>query len=305
MGASVYFADTNELATLTNTFTVGGVATDPTTVSLIVTDPTGTATTYTYAGGTVTKSGTGIYTKDVTCSSAGEWTYQWTGTGDCSDTTLGTWTVQEITLGHLYVTPQVLKSRLGISATDTASDYELWGACFAASRAIEHYCDRMFWRTASSEVRTFQPRGWYDLPLPDFCDLVSVTTLKTDATGDGTFEQTWSATDYQLLPQNYTAAPENRPYTHIRAIGSYTFPLIVPRTLARLDRVQVTGVFGWPAVPHGIRQATAILASETFRLKDAPFGIATFGDLGVIRVHENPMVQAFAAPYRRNPILIA
>lgn len=305
MGATVFFANTNELATLTNTFTVSGTATDPTTVTLTVTDPNGAATSYTYAGGTVTRTGTGVYTRDVACATAGEWSYQWIGTGVGSDAEVGSWTVFEVELGHLYITPQVLKSRLGIPAADTASDYELHASCFAASRAIEQYCERIFWRTLSSEVRTFEPCGWYELPLPAFSDLVSVTTLKTDQTGDGTFETTWATTDYQLLPVNPSAAPESRPYTCIRAIGTQTFPLLIPQTLARLDRVQITGVFGWPAVPQGIRMAAAILASETFRLKDAPFGVATFGELGAIRVRENPMVQAFAAPYQRNPIRMA
>jgi hypothetical protein len=303
--ATVFYANTNELATLTNTFSVGGVATDPTAVSLVITDPTSTATTYTYALAQITRTSAGIYTKDVACPTAGEWQYQWIGTGAASDTQVGTWTVQEIELGHLYVTPQMLKSRLGITSTDTAQDYELHAACFAASRAIEQYCERSFWRTASTEVRTFTPRGWYDLPLPDFCDLVSVTSIATDGTGDGVFETPWAVTDYQLLPVNPGAAPERLPYTHVRAVGVQTFPLIVPQVLARLDRVQITGVYGWPAVPQPIRMATAILASETFRLKDAPFGIATFGDMGAIRVKQNPMVEAFAAPYQRHAVRMA
>jgi hypothetical protein len=303
--ASVFFANANELATLTNTFSVGGVPTDPTAVSLVITDPLGAAVTYTYAGATITKTTTGVYTKDVACTTAGEWQYQWIGTGAAADTQVGTWTVQETELGHLYVTPQMLKSRLGIAATDTTQDYELHAACFAASRAIEQYCERSFWRTASTEIRTFVPRGWYDLPLPDFCDLVSVTTLATDDTGDGVFETTWTTADYQLLPINPGAAPESRPYSHIRAVGTLTFPLLIPLILARLDRVQITGVFGWPAVPQPIRMATAILASETFRLKDAPFGIATFGELGAIRVRQNPMVEAFASPYQRHAVRMA
>jgi hypothetical protein len=305
LGASVFFADTNELATLTNTFKVGTTPTDPSTVSLAVTDPLGATTTYTYAGGTVSKTTTGIYTKDVACSSAGEWSYKWTGTGTAADVELGTWTVQETQLGRLYVTPQMLKSRLGIPQTDITSDYELHAACFAASRAIEQYCERVFYRTASSEVRTFVPAGWYELPLPAFSDLVSITTLATDNTGDGVYETTWATSDYQLLPVNPQAAPETKPYERIRAVGTLTFPLMIPLILARLDRVQITGVFGWPAVPQGVRMAAAILAAETFRLKDAPFGIATFGDMGAIRVRQNPMVEAFAAPYQRQPIRIA
>jgi hypothetical protein len=298
--ATVFYANANELATLTNTFSVSGVATDPTAISLTVTDPTGTATTYTYALAQITRSGAGIYTKDIPCSTAGEWQYLWTGTSAASDAQAGTWTVYETDLGHLYVTPQMLKSRLGI--TGTSDDYELHAACFAASRAIEQYCNRIFWRSASA-ARTFVPMGWYELELTDYNDLVSITTLKTDTSGDGTFDVTWSASDYQLLPFNPGSAPETRPYTRIRAIGTQMFPLTIPLVLARMNRVEITGVWGWPTVPIGIREASLILAAETFRLKDAPFGVAGFGEFGAVRIRNNPMVAYYADPYRRNAIL--
>lgn len=301
MAATVFFQSANELATLTNTFKVNGTATDPTTVTLTITDPTGAVTAYTFAAAQITKTGTGVYTKDIPCTVAGEWTYEWEGSTAASDAVAGTWTVYETQLGRLYATVEALKSRLGIA--DTVDDYELHGACFAASRAIEQFCERTFYRSGT-EARTFTPANLYAVKLPEFNDLVSVTTLKTDASGDGVFELTWSASDYQLQPVNPGAAPEQRPYTRIRAVGTLLFPLPVP-TLMRTDLVQVTGVWGWPAVPYAIRQAALILAAETFKLKDAPFGVAGFGELGLIRIRDNPKVAALAGPYRRNAMLAA
>ncbi len=298
MGASVFFESASELARLSNTFTVSDVATDPTTVTLTVTDPSGTATVYTWAGGTVTKDSTGVFHKDVTCSAAGEWQYQWTGTGAASDTTVGTFTVHETTVGRLYATVQALKSRLSVGATDTLDDYELHAACFAASRAIEQHTRRVFWKTASGTVRTFAPDDAYTLSLPSFCDLVSVTEVASDAAGDGTFETVWSASDYQLLPQNPAAAPETRPYDEIRAVGAQAFPVATSH-LAREDRVRVTGVWGWPAVPWSIKQAALILAQETFKAKDTFGGVAGFGEFGVVRLRENPMLATYVDPYRR------
>jgi len=302
VGATVFFASTNELATLTNTFKVATVATDPTTVTLEVTDPTGAVTTYTYAGATITKTSTGVYTKDVACPTAGDWQYIWTGTGTASDVVAGTWTVQETAVGKLYATVEALKSRVGIS--DAVDDYELHEACFSASRSIEWACDRHFWRTATGTARTVEPTGMHELKLPAFHDLVSVSTFATDASGDGVFETTWTAADYQLLPHNPAAAPEQLPYTKVKAIGSRTFPVVYCPSTTRDDRVQITGVWGWPAVPKGIKQATLILAEELFKLKDAPFGVAGFGDLGVVRIRENPKVAAMIGPYRRNRILV-
>lgn len=296
MGEPVFFQDANELATVRNIFKVNNVPTDPTTISLIITDPNQVSTTYTFAAAQITKNGTGDYQKDIASNIEGDWTYEWVGTGTASDVTTGTWHVFGTVLGKLYATVEELKSRLSI--TDTGDDYELHAACFAASRAIEQACGRHFWRTANTEVRTFTPDDYYCLKLPPFSDLVSVTTLKTDSGGDGTFETTWAASDYQLLPLNATAAPEQRPYREIKAVGSQLFPLPY-LSLSRNDRVQITGVFGWPSVPYGIKQAALLLAAETFRLKDAPLGVAGFGDFGAIPVRSSaPKVAYYTLPYK-------
>lgn len=297
--ATVFFDSTSELATLSNTFSVDGTATDPTTVSLVVTDPLGAATTYTYAGGEITRTGTGAYRKDIPCSEPDEWQYVWTGTGTASDTIPGTWTVFETDLGRLYCPIRTLKSRLSIPHDD--ADYELHAACFAASRWIEQHCERVFWRTTST-ARTFVPDDCYTVKLPEFCDLISVTSIKTDTAGDGTFATTLSAPDYQLLPYNSSAAPEDRPYDEIRRLSG-TWPQVWTSG-ARRNTVQVTGVWGWPRVPTAVRQAAAIIAADTFSLKDAPFGVEGAGEF-TIQVGENARALKFLAPYRRNPVLVA
>lgn len=296
MGASVFFESASELARLSNTFTVSGVATDPTTVALTITTPSGVATTYTFAGGTVSKDSTGVYHKDVTCSEAGEWQYQWVGTGTATDTEVGTFTVQEAALGKLYATVAALKSRLGVS--DTVDDYELHAACFAASRALEQHCQRTFYRSASGTVRTLVADNPYRLFLPAFCDLVSVSALATSDSGDGVFGTPWAVTEYQLLPYNPGAAPEPRPYDEIMAVGALTFPSCA-FDRGRYDRVQVTGVWGWASVPQAIKQAALILAQETFKAKDTFGGVAGFGEFGVVRLRENPLLNTFAQPYKR------
>lgn len=295
MSATVFFSSANELATLTNVFKVGGTPTNPTAVTLTVTSPTNVVSTP-----TATNTAPGTYTADIACNEAGTWTYQWDGTTAASDTVAGTWQVEETQLGRLYCTVEALKSRLAI--TNSNSDLELHGACFAASRWLEQYCERTFWRTASSEVRTFAPSNWYCLDLPEFNDLVSVATLKTDAAGDGVFETTWAATDYQLLPYNTAAGPEAKPYTKVKSIGTQRFPWIYT-TPARADRVQITGVFGWPAVPYAIKQAAQLLAAETFRRKDAPMGIAGEGEF-TVAVGQNRLAMRYADPYRRNALLM-
>lgn len=300
MSSTVFFESASELAKLTNTFKVDGVATDPTTVSLIITTPTGTETTYTWAASEITRTSAGVFTKNIACTEDGTWTFQWVGTGAASDTETGTWDVFPVQLGRLYVTVETLKSQLGLPATETRNQFELHQACFAASRSLEQYCQRVFYRTTATYK--FKADDLYCLDFSDtdpFAgDLVSLTSLKTDDGGDGTFETTWTAADYELLPKNASAGPEPRPFTSIEAIGSYTFPIAYERMASRY-RVEITGTWGWPSVPEGIKAAARLLAKETYKAKDSVGGVAGFGEFGVVRLRQDPMVARHADPYRR------
>jgi hypothetical protein len=295
VSAVVFFNSASELATLTNTFAVAGVGTNPTTVTLTVTSPSNVVSTP-----TATSAGSGVYSADVTCDEAGTWQYRWVGTGAATDTEAGDWEVFETDLGKLYCPISALKSRLSIE--HTAADFELHAACFAASRWVEQHTERIFWRSAST-ARTFEPDGCHGLKLPSFCDLISATSIKTDTAGDGTYATTWAAGDYQLLPYNPGAAPEQRPYDEIRAVGAQTFPLAYGANRRR-DTVQVTGIWGWPAVPRAIKTAAAIVAADTFSLKDAPFGVEGNGEF-TFQVGDNRRALKFLEPYRRYSVLVA
>lgn len=297
MSAQVFYSGTTELATCINVFKVSGTATDPTAVVLTITDPAGAVTTYTWPSGAnlLTRTGTGAFKQDVPSPLDGIWAGAWSGTAPASDVVPFTWTVQPLTVGQYYCTAEELKDRLGI--TDTADDSQVILACQAAARWIEGATGRYFWRGA--DTRTYVPESIWALTVDD---LVSVTTLKTDADGDGVFEQAWAAgTDFELslgASYNTGASGEQRPYTRINAVsGSKLFPFTWPFT--RQDRIQVAGVFGWPAIPPAIRQASMQLAAEYFKLKDAPFGVAGFGDFGVVSVRSSPQIYALLQPYVR------
>jgi hypothetical protein len=299
--AEVFFAHTSaELATLSNTFSVSDVATDPSTVVLVITDPTGTATTYQYSLGEITKAGTGVYTKDIACTTAGTWQYVWIGTGAASDVAAGTWTVVDAELQSLYCTPEMLKNRKGI--TDGYDDVEIMGACRAVARWIdEKYCLRFFYRHTAT--LTFAPTSYYCLSVPD---LVSITTLKTDNDGDGVFETTWTAgVDYELLPANAAAGLERKPYDEINAIGSLRFPVGYCGPGARRNRAQIAGVWGWPAKPEPVIEAAKILSGDYLKLGSMAFGVAGYGEYGAVRARmSNPAMEMLDA-YRKDPILIA
>lgn len=296
---TVFFEGASELATLTNAFTVSGTPTDPTAVSLVITDPVAASTTYTYAASQIVKTGTGVYTKDIPCTMAGTWAYEWIGTVLASDVAAGTWEVQEASLGKLYCTIDALKSSFGDSRT--TDDLEYHAACFAASRSLEQYCQRTFYRSAS-QTRTLNPTGRYCLDLPPFYDLVSATSVAVAGA-------TWAAPSYQLLcddnTPNINAGPELKPYVKIKAIGG-TYP--IPVASARTDVVEITGVWGWPAVPWAIKKAAEIIAAETFKLKDSP-GMVAAGyedfDVSMLGADARRRFARFAGPYRRIAFMAA
>lgn len=295
MGSTVFYTGTNELATLTNSFSVASVLTDPTTVTLAVTTPTGTTTTYTYSLAEITRDSTGVYHKDIACSEAGTWSYVWTGTGAASDVIAGTWKVDSAPTSDLYCTPAMLKSRTGIS--DNLDDAEILSACRSVSRWVDTHCDRVFARR--SVTLQIDTCGQYSLPIPD---VVSVATLKTDDDADGVFETTWSASDYEVQPVNAAVQLEPRPYTSIAAVGGRLFPVRynVP---GRQPRAQLVCVGGWPSLPAGVSEGSAILATDYLAAGGTKFGVIGFEGFAM-RARLNPLALSMLAPYRKYPVLI-
>lgn len=294
MSATVFYNAAAELATVSNVFRDSGTPTDPTTVSLKISDPAGVQTAY--SSGQLTHTGPGAYEIDIPCNSDvdGTWVYAWTATGTASDVAAGTWTTSTTALNQFYCSVEELKSRLQID--DNSDDFEVTLAVQAGCRSIDEICGRYFWR--GTDTRTYVPESLYGQQLDD---IVSVSTLKVDFDGDGVFEQTWTqGTDYALTvsPGKYNAAAkgEQWPYTGIQIIAASKYiPFVWP--WSHQDRIQVTGVFGWPAVPLAVKQASLIAAADLFKIKDAPFGVAGFGEFGVVRVQANPRVMSLLRRY--------
>lgn len=205
-----------------------------------------------------------------------------------------------------YTTLALLRVFMG--APTTPGDELLEAAINAASRAIDNYCQRRFWLDGSAVARTFIPQALSRIEFDDDIGDSASVVIKTDASGDGTFETTWAAGDYQLLPVNAPYAfPEAEPWTAIRAVGTKTFPWLVNTWLTRLDRVQVTAKWGWPAVPDAVGFACRLKAARLVSRKDSPQGVLGFGDFGPVRLSrsEDADVMSLLDPYRRVPVLVA
>lgn len=189
-----------------------------------------------------------------------------------------------------YATLAQLKVRLDLTADDPEIDDALDRVIASASRAIDKVCDRRFYQLAAT-TKTYTPECGDTLAIDD---LVSVTSLVTDQDGDRTYETTWLVTDYDLTPDN--AAADGLPYTRIE---------LSPRTTKWFPvwrrSVQVTGTWGWPAVPEPVTEATLILATRYFRRPTLPFGLAGSPELAPMAELPavDPDAKALLAPYRR------
>ena len=200
-----------------------------------------------------------------------------------------------ITNGYATLTEVKAAARI----TDNIDDSLLEIAIESSSRDIDAYTERVFFSSGATAVaRVYIPQ---DIYLVETDDIISVTTIKSDTGGDGTFDVTWAATDYQLEPLNGLAGGISTPTTRIRAIGDYLWPVYEPRNVnSNQASVQVTGVFGFSSVPVAIKQATILASLRAYKRYESPTGVLGFSDMGVVRVGRlDPDVERLVAPYRK------
>lgn len=186
-----------------------------------------------------------------------------------------------------YCTLAEIKAAMRL--TDSVDDTLLEKSVEGASRRIDGYCGRFFYQT--TKTIEFYTRNSYRLAVPD---LYSLTTLKTDNDGNGTFEITWTLnTDYILEPLDHDL--QNRPYRAISAVGGKTFPLFLPPDP---PTTQIVGVWGWPSVPHDVREACVLLGMRQFARYNAALGVVGFADMAITVRAVDPDVRDLLQPYR-------
>jgi len=195
-------------------------------------------------------------------------------------------TTMAITNG--YATLLDVKAALRI--TDSIDDSLLETAIESASRMIDGFTARTF-SNAGTAVRNFAATDAINLIIDDAITVTKVES--TDEIGDTYTE--WTATDYQLEPVNGRADGLYSPYTGIRAVNTYTWPVVDYQAL-----VKITGTWGWPTIPTAVKQATIIQASRLYKRLDSPLGVLGMGDLGQIRISRylDPDVEQLVMPYR-------
>lgn len=175
--------------------------------------------------------------------------------------------------------------------TDSTDDALLEASVESASRRVDGFCGRFFYQ----KVETVDLFAWDAWRVPLYNDLVSITTLKTDDNGDGSYETTWTAnTDYKLEP--YDSALWYRPYRRVTAVGAKTFPLF---SVPMLAGVQIAGTWGWSSVPDDVVEATKLLAIRHFARYNAALGVVGFAEMAIPVRAVDPDVRDLLNPYRK------
>lgn len=161
----------------------------------------------------------------------------------------------------------------------------------AVSRWIEAYTGRRFYRNSEDESRYYTATHSFSLETDD---IGSLTTLATDDDGDRTYETTWAATDYDLMPYNATVSGQPYTWLDVTPSGNYAFP-----TTAR--GVKLTGKFGYAAsTPAPIKEACLLMTERLFRRRDAIFGVLGSAETGMITITQaDSDVKMLLLPYVR------
>ena len=195
-----------------------------------------------------------------------------------------------------YTTLNDFKAYLFPSANyGSAEDAQMEGAIEAASRIIDNFTNRRFFLDASVSERVYYSDTPIRCTVDDFSTITGLI-IKVDTGDNGTFDQTWAATEYILEPLNSTVGGvTSQPYN----VTIATIPKLFPVT-GRRPRIQVTAKWGWAAIPHSIEQACLIQASRLYRRAQTPEGFAAGEGFGAIRVSTliDPDVKMLISPFR-------
>jgi hypothetical protein len=189
-----------------------------------------------------------------------------------------------------YCTLAEVKAALRLANSDTTEDALLENSIEAASRRIDGYCNTFFYQKQAT-IKLFT-RFPYVCSIPDLA--LSAITLKTDDNGDGTFETTWTASDYYLDPVD--TALTGLPFRKIVASGSRSFPLLYD---PNRPAIELTGTFGYPAIPEDVREACVLLAMRGFARYNSALGIVGFADMAITVRAVDPDVRDYLMPYRQ------
>lgn len=164
-----------------------------------------------------------------------------------------------------------------------------------AQEQIDSACGRSFDQAADATDQYLWPEwdrksGCYVVVLDQ--DVYAGLVVKVDD-GSGLYATTLTlTTDYIPEPRNgvrdgITGWPTDR----IRFRTTRSIPCT-----GDLEPLKITGKVGWAVTPYRVKESELELAAMAFKMKEAPFGFSSFGDMGLVRVRDNAVVQGMLRP---------
>ena len=173
-----------------------------------------------------------------------------------------------------YVPLDEFKTWLELPSEDLGgTDHHLYAILEAADRWIDSQCGRHF-SVENEATKLYYPS---EPDYLDVVDLISITSLKLDTSGDRTFATTLAADEYALSPyMDDSGRPSTRyQQIHVWPTSSHGF---TPGEL-----VQIVGDFGYVVdgtVPSEIRLAALMLSSRWWKAHETAGGTAIIPDMG-------------------------
>lgn len=189
-------------------------------------------------------------------------------------------------ISDAYATPTLYRAVKG--NTDSANDTVLSDQLIAVSRYMDKRLNRFYTKDVAPVARVGIPgddwllKDEWTLFVADIASASGVA-IKVDSDLDGSFtdEAAFAAADFQLRPSDAPYGPEPKPYTQIyltrwggRSQWTEGYP------------VEVTAIWGWPAVPKAIEQACVELTA-IFRMT-SPRATRRMDELGQVLSTSRP-----------------
>lgn len=197
-------------------------------------------------------------------------------------------------LDHAYCTVQDVRDQLS-DASSRVPDGQLERVVQACSRAVDAWCGRTFWLEETPTASYYRPTDRWRVEVQDIASTTGLA-VAGDPSGDGSWTQTWTVQeDFVLEAACGSARNGAAAWDALTAIGSTGFPCS-----RRRPSLRITALHGWSAVPAQVKEATVLKATSLFKRRDAPFGVATFGEWGAMRItRADPDVMDLLRPFQK------
>lgn len=206
-----------------------------------------------------------------------------------------------------YIELEELKKTLKLER-QVYPDHDLEVGIAAASAALDEVYGGPWTLGAAGEARYFTPESARPV---DLRAISVVEEVALDTAGGGTYSSVLvDGTDFTLEARSGEGPPWDRlRFLRSGIAWSWDYPRW-RRYPWGIDGLRVTGQWGWPEVPAGVKAATSIIATRLFRrTREAPFGIIGLGPEGTTvragAIARDPEVAfAMKAPAKRRRLIV-